>query len=72
MQLMSRNIRALILLLCLFATAAWAALPDPIAFSWAIERGDIRKVKGWLDEGLDPEFQTNQLGSGEQAEEPAH
>ena len=64
MQLMSRNIRALILLLCLFATAAWAALPDPIAFSWAIERGDIRKVKGWLDEGLDPEFQTNQLGSG--------
>lgn len=64
MQVMSRSTRALIFSLCLFATTAWAALPDPIAFSWAIERGDIKKVKGWLDEGLDPEFQTNQLGSG--------
>lgn len=64
MQVINRSRRVLILLLCLFSTTAWAALPDPIAFSWAIERGDVRKVRGWLDEGLDPEFQTNQLGSG--------
>ena len=64
MQMFSRSSQTLILLLCLFATTAWAALPDPIAFNWAIERGDIRKVRGWLDEGLDPEYQTNQQGSG--------
>ena len=60
--------RALVFALCLFAGTAWAVQsnvpPDPVAFSWAIERGDVKKVKTWLDEGLDPEFQTSQLGSG--------
>lgn len=60
--------RVFIFALCLFAGTAWAVQanvpPDPVAFSWAIERGDIKKVKAWLDEGLDPEFQTSQLGSG--------
>lgn len=64
MQLITRSGRALMVALCLFAGAAWAALPDPVAFSWAIERNDIKKVRQWLDEGLDPEFQSNQIGSG--------
>ena len=67
MQMMSRSGRALILALCLWAgtaAVAAAAAPDPIAFSWAIERGDLGKVTSWLDDGLDPEFQTDQLGSG--------
>jgi hypothetical protein len=59
--------RALVLALCLLAgsaATAWAALPDPVTFSWAIERKDLKQVRAWLDEGLDPEFQTKQLGSG--------
>ena len=43
---------------------ALAALPDPVAFSWALELGDVDKVKGWLDEGLDPEFQGQRIGAG--------
>ena len=56
--------KVLIAALCLWTAAAWAALPDPITFSWAVERGDFTKVRGWLDEGLDPEFQGKPLGSG--------
>lgn len=64
MQWIKASHRALVLVCCLFAGAAWAALPDAVTFAWAIEAGDIKKVKGWLDDGLDPEFQTPQLGSG--------
>ena len=64
MQWITRSGRALTVALCLFAGAAWAALPDPVTFGWAIERNDIKKVRQWLDEGLDPEFQSNQIGSG--------
>ena len=64
MRSMSMKFRALFLAFSLLAGAAWAELPDPVAFGWAIERGDIRKVRAWLDEGLDPEFQSNQIGSG--------
>ena len=56
--------RILITVLCLWTATSSAALPDPIAFSWAVEGGDLTKVKGWLDEGLDPEFQGKPLGSG--------
>ena len=56
--------RVFISVLCLWTAAAWAALPDPIAFSWAVERGDLSKARAWLDEGLDPEFQSDPLGSG--------
>jgi hypothetical protein len=67
MRLIIQSGRAIVLAFFILAgttASAWAALPDPIAFSWAIERGDSGKVRAWLDEGLDPEFQTNQLGSG--------
>ena len=61
----SRNIKAMLLSLCLSATgSALAELPDPVTFSWTIELGDIAKVSAWFDEGLDPEFQGGQLGSG--------
>ena len=55
---------ALLLGMGLLLGQALAALPDPVAFSWAVERGDVAKVRGWLDEGLDPEFQGQQIGTG--------
>ena len=54
----------LLVCLCLAAGAAFAVSPDLVAFSWAVERGDIRKVSQWLDEGLDPEFEGSQFGTG--------
>lgn len=56
--------RVFIAVLCWWTAAAWAALPDPIAFGWAVEGGDLNKARAWLDEGLDPEFQSDPLGSG--------
>ncbi len=50
--------------LSLLSGVVRAALPDPVAFSWAIERGDVAKVRQWFDEGLDPEFQGSQFGTG--------
>ena len=64
MQLMVRSVRVLFVVGCLLVGTVHAALPDPIAFSWAVERGDIAKVTAWLDEGLDPEFQAPTIGSG--------
>jgi len=58
------NGKVLIVGFFLLAGSALAALPDPVAFSWAIERGDIKAVSGWLDEGLDPEFTGSQIGTG--------
>jgi hypothetical protein len=64
MLLISRIGRTLLLALCLCAGVAQAALPDPVALSWAIERNDVKQVTAWLDEGLDPEYQASQIGSG--------
>ncbi len=46
------------------SSAAWATLPDPITFGWAIESGDKPKLEQWFSEGLDPEFKSSQFGSG--------
>ncbi len=54
----------LIAALCLLSGSACAEPPDPVQFDWAIERGDLKKVQAWLDEGLDPEFQGVQFGTG--------
>jgi hypothetical protein len=43
---------------------ASAVLPDPVAFSRALELGDVARVRAWLDEGLDPEFQGQYIGTG--------
>ena len=64
MVLMVRNARGWLVLLCLFCASAWAALPEPIEFGIAVERGDTRSVKRWFDEGLDPEYQADKLGTG--------
>ena len=64
MQLITKHSRRLFFALCLFAGAAWAELPNPNSFAWGVERGDIKTVKAWLDEGLDPEFQGNLIGTG--------
>jgi len=64
MGLLVTRARALFIGLCLMAGTACAALPDPVTFAWIVERGDIGKVRSWLDEGLDPEFQGSQIGSG--------
>lgn len=64
MQLIFGSVRALLLALYLLAAPAWAAAPDPIIFGLAVERGDTRSVKRWLDEGLDPEYQADRIGTG--------
>ncbi len=64
MQLIGRKRWIVLTVLCFFVSAAWAARPDPIEFDWAVESGNVDKVKAWLDEGLDPEFYGNQLGTG--------
>lgn len=53
-----------LLVCCLLAGSAVAAPPDPIEFSWAIESNQLARVKAWLDEGLDPEFQGGTVGTG--------
>lgn len=42
----------------------WAALPDAVRFGIAVELGDTRAVRNWLDEGLSPEFTSNRIGTG--------
>ncbi|WP_313950129.1 ankyrin repeat domain-containing protein [Accumulibacter sp.] len=56
----------LLLVFCLLAGSASAQVPapDPITFGFAVERGDLRTVTRWLDEGLDPEYQAAQIGTG--------
>lgn len=48
----------------LVAAWAWAEAPDPISFEYAIERGNLRAVTRWLDEGLPPEYEAAHIGSG--------
>ncbi len=62
--LIARLGRWALLVGCLLAAPAWAELPDPITFEYAVERGDLRTVKRWLDEGLSPEYQAAHIGSG--------
>ena len=64
MRVILKSFKALLFGFCLFSGSALAALPDPMAFSWAVEKGDISAVSKWLDEGLDPEFQGSQFGTG--------
>ena len=66
---MSRWLRPLAYMAMLVALSgafgvARAQMPDAVALSWAVERGDVKAVRAWLDAGLDPEFQTPNLGSG--------
>lgn len=44
--------------------AVRAELPDPIRFGVAIESGDLHRAAAWLDQGLDPDFVANRIGTG--------
>jgi len=44
--------------------AALAALPDPVRFGIAVENGDLRAARNWLDEGLPPDFRADRIGTG--------
>lgn len=63
-----KNLFALLLLAALFAVLpaalAQAALPDPARFSAALETGDLAAARRWLDEGLDPDFEGDLIGTG--------
>jgi uncharacterized protein len=43
---------------------AHAALPDPVRFGVSIEAGDLSSARAWLDEGLDPNFMADRIGTG--------
>ena len=62
--IVEKLLRGAILSLWVIAASASAAAPDPIEFGLVVERGDLRTVTRWLDEGLDPEYQAAQIGTG--------
>lgn len=64
MQWLIKTGRMLFVFGYLMGAPVWAAAPDPVEFAWAIERNDLAKVKAWLDEGLDPEYQGREIGTG--------
>jgi len=59
-----RVLLILILLLMTNGFAHAASLPDPVSFSVAIERGDLRLASQWLDAGLEPDFEGDTVGTG--------
>lgn len=46
------------------ASFSHAELPDRARFGHAMEMGDIRAARAWLDEGLPPDFEADTIGSG--------
>ncbi|MCF8197294.1 MAG: ankyrin repeat domain-containing protein [Sulfuritalea sp.] len=46
------------------SSASAASLPDPVRFSFAIENGDIKQAREWLDAGLSPDFEGMPIGTG--------
>lgn len=55
-----------VLLFWLFVGPTWAQAPtpDPFVFGHTVERGDLAAIQRWLDQGLDPEYQAAQIGTG--------
>lgn len=63
----ARNWLAALGFVVLLVTAAGHArgeLPDPVRFGAAIEIGDLRAARAWLDEGLPPDFLADRIGTG--------
>jgi hypothetical protein len=50
--------------LAALAFAAHGALPDPVQYGVALERGDVKAVRAWLDEGLPPDYLADRIGTG--------
>jgi hypothetical protein len=40
------------------------SLPDPVEFGVRIEMGDISQARAWLEQGLDPDFIGDRIGTG--------
>jgi len=55
-----------IILICVvgIAGARAADLPDPVRFLNAIEIGDLRSARNWLERGLPADFEGSEIGSG--------
>jgi hypothetical protein len=53
-----------VLLVTAVGHARAADLPDPIRFGAAIELGDTRAARAWLDAGLHPDFLADRIGTG--------
>jgi len=62
-QVLSRFVAA-VLAAAGLATAARADLPDPVRFGATIEAGNVRAARAWLEEGLDPNFIADRIGTG--------
>jgi hypothetical protein len=60
----AKRCTAIALLAMLVAAPARAALPDPTRFALTIELGNLSAVRDWLDEGLDPNFRGDRIGTG--------
>lgn len=43
---------------------AEADFPDRVRFAVTVQSGDVEKVRGWLKDGLDPEFSADRVGTG--------
>jgi len=59
-----KRLLAFFCLAILLPTPVLAELPDPVRFSVAMELGDVDAARTWLDEGLDPNFEGNVIGTG--------
>jgi hypothetical protein len=63
----ARNWLAALGFVVLLVTAAGHArgdLPDPVRFGAAIELGDLRTARAWLDAGLPPDYLADRVGTG--------
>ena len=56
----------LLLICCLLVSplSAQVPTPDPASFEFAVERGDLRTVRRWLEQGLNPEYEAAHIGTG--------
>ncbi len=62
-QALSRCLAVALAAAGLVATAR-AELPDPVRFGATIEAGNIFAARAWLEEGLDPNFVGDRIGTG--------
>ncbi|MBL8390671.1 MAG: ankyrin repeat domain-containing protein [Candidatus Accumulibacter sp.] len=65
-ELIGRPGACLLLICCLLAApvAAQVPTPSPASFEFAVERGDLRTVRRWLEQGLNPEYEAAHIGTG--------
>lgn len=63
---MKKSWRYCLFMLSFCAIAPLQAAPNvsPLSFGVAIELGDLRQARQWLDEGLDPNFVGDRVGTG--------